>query len=195
MQKCPTALIRAVGCMAAVNQEENTPKSRVIFPSRDQYLLNEAPIIVRGITLFSIQQACMAASRHEAFSEHADAISQFSDPYPTTNLPYLQAYRMAIAPADSEFGCSSARTCTFWDFVKGTPGGTYNEAPRQQLPITEKDILSEVLMSVATIPLGYNRCLANGRSFFLSVNGFMVLAPKDTKEGDEVVLLFGGRSP
>jgi hypothetical protein len=47
MQKCPTALIRAVGCMAAVNQEENTPKSRVIFPSRDQYLLSEAPLIQR----------------------------------------------------------------------------------------------------------------------------------------------------
>jgi hypothetical protein len=50
-------------------------------------------------------------------------------------------------------------------------------------------------MSVATIPLGYNRCLANGRSLFLSVNGFRGLAPKDAREGDEVVLLFGGRSP
>jgi hypothetical protein len=195
MQKSPTALVRAVGCMAAVNQEENTPKPRVIFPSPDQYLINEAPLIVRGITLFLIHQACMAARRHEAFSEHADAISKFSDPYLTTNLSCLQAYRTAIAPEDSEFGCWSARTCTFWDFVKGTPGGTYNETPREQPPITEKDISSEVLMSVAMISLGYNQYLTNRRSLFLSVNGFMGLAPKDAREGDEVVLLFGGRSP
>jgi hypothetical protein len=42
--------------------------------------------------------------------------------------------------------------------------------------------------------LGYNKCFANGRSLFMSVDEFMGLTSRDAREGDMIVLFSGGRS-
>jgi hypothetical protein len=43
--------------------------------------------------------------------------------------------------------------------------------------------------------VGYNKCFANGRSLFVNVDELMGLAPHDAREGDKILLFFGGRSP
>lgn len=159
MQHGPVAMARAPGCEAGLGQDKDAPRTHVIFPSSDQYAQDEVPLTVRGIQLFSIHRTCGDVSQTKTYAEHAVMLSQFSDPYPTTNLSYLQAYRRAITPEEFKFRCSEYRTCKFWDFMKISSGNTYGETKARLIAYTEKDVTSVLPMTFMMSLIGYNKYL------------------------------------
>jgi hypothetical protein len=202
IQHGPPAMFRTPGFCAAVNEDNRTePKPHIIFPSRHECLLDEVPLTVRGVSLFSIYRVAPMAEDKEADESvsHEKMMSLFSDPYPTTELSYVEAYRLALTPESTNVEAEKmTRTCAFWDFVNSA-GETYATAQARQEALTQKEIHHglpiDVLMSRVAAGSTNSGCLARGRSFFVTATGFIGLAPIDAKDGDEILLLFGGRTP
>jgi hypothetical protein len=192
MQSGPAAMMFAPNCAAATKKNATSPKPYVTFPSPDQYMLNEVPLMVRGIRLFPIHRVCTTDWTDSIYGEYADVISQFSNPYPTTELSLTKALSLALAPMRSKFICPVSRTSKFWDFMK-TSTKIYDKN-QAQAALTKSEIQTDFPKELVMDRYGTNS-FSKGRSFFISVNGFMGLAPKNSREGDDVVLLFGGRSP
>jgi hypothetical protein len=194
-QKSFFTVVTHTSWRAALSQDddEDSAKCHVGFPSVDQYQLNEVPLGVRGLVLFSIQRICKTVRDLDFLQDHANAISQFSDPCPTTNLSYSEVYHMALMPENSQFASSNIPRSGFWDFSKQIPGDKYDQNQARQTPLTiDKSTLPRMILLAFCCPA---KCLAYERPFFISMNGFIGLAPETAEEGDEVVLLFGGRSP
>ena len=202
IQSGPPAVLNPQGFRAAVNeQKENEPKPHVVFPSADECLLNEVPLTARGVRLFSIYRIAPVAQDEEAeaSTRHEKMLSLFSDPYPTTELCYVEAYRLAMTPESTPSEAEKLRrTSGFWDFVNSI-GETYDTAQARQEELTREELFKvlPINASIARIAVlsTSSGCLAQGRSFFVTGNGFIGLAPAEAKEGDEILLLFGGRSP
>jgi hypothetical protein len=86
------------------------------------------------------------------------------------------------------------RTCKFWDYT-GIAEQTYDPARARATPLTDGEIMSGISVSVFTAIRTRGLCLAYKRSFFVTSKGFIGLAPEEIMAGDEILLLFGGRTP
>lgn len=195
MQKGPTTMVRAMGCEAGFTEDESSPPAHVLFPSLDQYALEEVPLTVRGIILFKIHRTGGDVRKVGTYVVHATMLSDFSGLYPTTKLTYLEAYSRAMVPEAHSFRCADVRTLTFWELMKDNSTEAYDEIEARETAFKEKELTSALPASLLASVLGPTKHLAVGRSFFTSTNGFMGLAPLNTEPGDFVGLFFGGRTP
>jgi hypothetical protein len=179
--------------------EDEAVKTHVVFPYADQFSLSEVPLRVRGIVLSSVYRAAVVSCptndwKTDHIAEHAKALSLFSDPYPTTMMSYTDAYYLALEPEVSIHRMEEIeRTCTFWDYAGSHH--RYDSTRARATSLTEGEILYGISVSVFTAIRMRGSCLAYKRSFFVTPNGFIGLAPEGTMAGDEILLLFGGKTP
>lgn len=175
-------------------------RPHMLFPSAELFPLNEVPLRVRGVALSSVYCAAVVSCptndwKTDHIAEHAKALSFFSDPYPTTKMSYVEAYHMALEPEVSNHRFQELeRTGKFRDYI-GSSQNTYDPSQARATLLTDGELLSGISVSVFTAIRMRSSCLAYKRSFFVTPNGFIGLAPEDTMAGDEILLLFGGRTP
>lgn len=89
------------------------------FPSEEDKIIADDGdcLVAKGVKLFSIE----AAERRRTLSHkraHAEKIKRFCDPYPTTNLSYIEAYRLVMSPQKpDDFKRSANPNCPgLWEY-------------------------------------------------------------------------------
>lgn len=172
--------------------------THVVFPPAEQFDLNEVPLVVRGLELFTIYTMC----QHDPFERRAldgerdpygRLCSLFSDPYPTTSLDYTEAFALSMEYSECKVE-HDRRTMPFWQYISAV-GNDYNANAARDQPLAEREVGRhlDMMKSFSAFAGAYGP--AHGRAFFVSANGFIGWGPQELQEGDSILLLFGGRSP
>lgn len=155
-----------------------------------------------GVEGFPILQVAAVDHDPKNYERHADMISPFDDPYPTTLLPYPDAYQIAANPLRPEDFQAPKRTpgsLGFWESVckqaEKSP-----EAGKLQIGVKSRYTAQDLQSHTLSYEFEFNTAagqpmLRSGRAFFVSTTGFMGLVPKDAVPGDEVFIFLGADVP
>lgn len=172
----------------------------VAFAKASELSLDEMPLVVRGIRLLKLHRVCPDIGHdyeNRCYSQHAEMLSEFSDPYPTTDMSYLEAYPRALRPENYRFACQNDRACSFWESLGHASPGTvpYVDGQARETAYTT----AEVLRMLPPVYVLANRTFisgfATGRAFISTTSGYVGLGPTASEPGDEIAVFFGGRSP
>jgi len=125
---------------------------------------------------------------------HAEMMSQFEDPYPTTEKSYLECYKSVIEPCAEDYQCSEMiRRGTLWDHKE-------NIAPNPdalKLSISSRYTEEQLIKSLPVQHWNkhfYTRDRpSTNRLFFVTKEGFMGLGSDGIESGDSICAFFGGR--
>lgn len=179
----------------------------VEFPSREMFKLEEVPLVVRGINLFSIYQKCLPAHDYredyerstilrEEGTSYTRLLSRFSDPYPTTSISYPEAFgRLLDVTHEGGMIQRDQRTHSFWDFRSGVGDGFDVTRIRKQAITRDEAEQGLDWLSKLQLTGAFAGGLIESRALFATTNGFIGLGPMSLQEGDNILLLFGGRTP
>jgi hypothetical protein len=136
---------------------------------------------------------------------HAEMIGLFDNPYPTTSISYPDAYRCAADPSQPEDFQLPDRAPTdpgFWDYLRQRAQHASEEGtPRregQPGQHSSADLRAKLLPIHMQGFRQFNESAkmpAIGRAFFVSAEGFMGLAPRDTRAGDQIYNFLGANTP
>lgn len=199
VQKGQAAMSVSGPTFAAGTSDDASFEPQVVFPAAAQFQSLEVPLQVRGAMLCTVHKSIPVTAEHGVHSPekqataHATALSYFSDPYPTTDLTYVQAWQMALNIENCMETLEAAgRTCKFWEAIGNIPRRRWFGPPRR---LRAGDLLSD-MHQISMMAL-YTRtpCLAFNRALIVTPSGFIGLAPETAKPGDEVALIFGGKTP
>ena len=203
-------------------------KVRVVakFPDIPYPFMGPLQLTVRGVPLMKIKEVeKLKIPELWGTARHSAMLNEFSDPYPTTVVSYLEAFvRSADPRAPQDFELKIERTFTYWRYemarqngrmvlptrfdpgdgregimVVDMPAEVATMLNRKDLsdkrPFTQK-ILYENLpyhyRSLSPVP---QEALIEGRSYFVSTNGFMGLVPQHALSEDEICLFYGCAAP
>ncbi|KAJ4231837.1 hypothetical protein NW757_013876 [Fusarium falciforme] len=102
------------GCQAAQGRE-----AHVVFPAASHFEDGSAALTVRGVRLMTVHHSFAGLEGANAeFKRHAAMISEFQDPYPTTEMSYLQSYPKALYPEACDWACDTPRVSKVWDVLQ-----------------------------------------------------------------------------
>lgn len=163
------------------------------FPSHTSISSTSACLTVRGVRLLTVKAVEVLSTTGFAERHHAEMISPFSDPYPTTTQSYLEVYPKALNPTStSDFKIlSEHKSSTFWPHISAC--SPKNEDPESLPPrYTQADLDKTLTYSYC---VGLKEGYPVGRRFFVSNEGLMGLVPDGVAAGDEICILFGGYTP
>ena len=133
------------------------------------------------------------------FDGHAQMLAAFADPYPTTDMSYLDVYRDVMSPAalgsmpmptrsTTNSGFWASRTANSAAGVSAQPAGEANytapELRHVMLPLHQLGAREGLQISFFT-----------GRVFCSLTSGFIGLAPKMAEPGDHVYVVPGAVVP
>ncbi|PMD31301.1 hypothetical protein L207DRAFT_519556 [Hyaloscypha variabilis F] len=167
------------------------------------------PIAIEGFFILKVQDVEADLTKYE---HHAEMLNRFEDPYPTTELPYLDAYRRTVYPNIPEDLAPVERAKTapsFWEYVnnhncESQPPSLDSLGAEHPTVAKQHHTASELQCQVpdTQVPLDDNsriqshtRAPAPGRAFFIATTGFIGLCPKDTQPGDVIYIFLGGATP
>lgn len=157
---------------------------------------------VRGFLVLTVQ----AIDKNlRNIDRHAEMIGLFDNPYPTTSISYPDVYRCAADPSQPEDFQLPDRAPTdpgFWDYLRqraqqaseeGTPGREGQQGQHSSADLRAK--LLPIHMQGFRQFNESTKMPAIGRAFFVSAEGFMGLAPRDTRAGDQIYIFLGANIP
>ncbi|RYN17801.1 hypothetical protein AA0113_g12142 [Alternaria arborescens] len=179
-------------CAATRAKPYLNPPDPVLFDD------DEIPLLVRGIKLFTVSMLSPVTADGElSILEHRKMLSQFVDPYPTTEETFAEVYESTLDLDASQSICEGNRPCKFWDVICKQPAAL----PQN----TTKDMTGSCVgpfqesWPIALRPGLFDSKTFKGftkkRNLFISQDGFLGLGPPRLKMGDIVCLLFGGAMP
>jgi len=183
------------GCQAGMGPHV---EPHVVFAKSSELSLDEVPLVVRGIKLLKLHRVFskMESSDEDRYSQHAEMLSEFSDPYPTTDISYLEAYPRVLRPEAYQFACQNDRTCTFWESLGHAPGTRpYIVGQARDTAYTKTEILRMLPPAYMLADRTFISGFTTGRAFISTTSGYMGLGPRASEPGDEIAVFFGGRSP
>ncbi|KAH8600221.1 heterokaryon incompatibility protein-domain-containing protein [Bisporella sp. PMI_857] len=162
------------------------------------------PLAIEGFFILKVQDVETDLTNYE---RHAEIMSQFENPYPTTELSYLEAYQKTVYPKIPEGFRPLERaegTPSFWEYTNNHSPKTIPSSPESttttQQHYTAQDLQSQLPdLSTPSDPNSqiqhHTRAPGPGRAFFVSTTGFIGLCSKDTIPGDEIYILLGAATP
>lgn len=174
------------------------------------------PLALEGYFILKVQDVETDLKNDE---RHAQMMNQFENPYPTSRLSYLEAYRKTVYPKiPDDFGPLETAVeegappmPRFWEYVstyKTKGANLSSKSPSQEGEEKEVELVTNSTTQRYTArnlfinPDNINsriqyhtRASAPGRAFFVSTTGFMGLCPKNTVPGDDIYILLGGATP
>ncbi len=162
-----------------------------------------AHLVVRGAVLFSVAQTepLKLPEGQWRNARHARLMERFPDPYPTTKESYVEAFGKAANPqCPRDFEDIPDRTGTFWEHMDNpqrhrTAGASGSGSSSQQLrgvARSQSELYDRLPESYRAAAHAAQESNIEGRTWFISAEGFMGLVPAHTRPGDEICLFGGG---
>jgi hypothetical protein len=168
------------------------------------------PLAIEGFFILKVQDVEADLTNYE---RHAEMMNQFENPYPTTDLSYLEAYQKAVYPKIPEGFRPLERAKgapSFWEYTNNHKSETQpssldssnsETSTTTQKRYTARDLQSHLSNSSTLFNANsqilhhHTRAPTPGRAFFVSTTGFIGLCPKNTIPGDEIYILLGAATP
>jgi hypothetical protein len=186
------------GFRAALPSAEHPCDIHVRFPNHDQFELDEVPLQVRGIQLFAVHAQCKQPRDlvFDGIEPYGSLLSLFKDPYPTSNIGYAEAFSLSVdvnaypKPAKRDIWIGR-----FWQHARAL-GDACDVRRARDSPMTQADLRQHMgFLHFAGMFGSLAGGMTQGRAFLISAGGFMGWGPEETRDGDVILLLFGGRTP
>lgn len=196
------------------------------FPDIPSPFVGPLQLTVKGFPLMTIKEVeKVKIPELWETGRHSAMLNEFSDPYPTTAVSYLEAFIRSIEPrVPEDFALENERTFTYWTYeiarqngrivlpVSLGHGGGSEEIVVMEIPAEIAAVLNRKGLSgkrpftqeilYRNLPYHYRihapvpqEALIEGRSFFVSTNGFMGLVPQHAISEDEICLFYGCDAP
>lgn len=125
---------------------------------------------------------------------HAEMMSQFEDPYPTTEKSYLECYKSVIEPCAEDYQCSEmTRRGTVWDHKEKIAPNPEALKPSISSRYTEEQLIRSLPVQYWKQNFYTSERPSTNRRFFVTKEGFMGLGSDGIEPGDPVCAFFGGR--
>jgi hypothetical protein len=154
---------------------------------------NEHRLLVKRIRVGTVSAV---APDMADFESHAKMLDAFADPYPTTGMTYLDAYKAIASPVGPGLAAEPERSpaCAgFWASTKAEDVRVPNPRPLRYTAQDLQDVL-DPLHQIGACQQPDQPHLT-GRVLFSSREGLLGLGPKRTAVGDVVCVIAGAAVP
>ena len=130
-------------------------------------------LVVEGLRIMKVEAV---DPNQRCYERHAEMISPFGNPYPTTLLSYPEAYRKAVEPSIPEDLLQPDRASDlpgFWEYIRGKEPWLEKKRARKYTLQELEAQMPESGLKIQQTADQYTKEPGLGRSFFVSNTGFM----------------------